>query len=449
MVIIVENLRNYKSKYEYINDFFLSNNIVLMIADTNRKDKVSIGEINYNNDKYSCVVMDSKMDSSKKFDVLKTIAFQLINRKFQSGYLYVDKRYNIGNEITLSKTMGIKIRKINKKIKDALITYHFFKIKDLINRQKYDNFFRQYKTATCNEKLSKIYYKIEHKIITGTTDEYFYIVTIKNIIHIYSKEVDKKIDYNSPSFEDEMIFKYLDNYFDKYVMISYDEIKVKEFISKYYINEVQAQDLVHSFINEFLHFYQIITNMNFPLHNSYNFDLKKLAVFDYRKASSIKYKDFYKKFDEIIEDEENYYNFMFLLEILELTKSHSDKKDIINYMSIFELLLVKGDKNISSQIQDKGSKFLTKNYSKEEFKLVYDYRSKIIHGDYKRSIDKLQKLSLLPKYRITKEKIQDEIYSNINQILEQKVKDNLFHALVLILRCFVFNNQKIKSIKNL
>lgn len=58
-------------------------------------------------------------------------------------------------------------------------------------------------------------------------------------------------------------------------------------------------------------------------------------------------------------------------------------------MSVFEFLLVKGDKNISNQIQYKSIHFFNKDYSKNEFKLIYDYRSKIIHGDYKKLIDKL------------------------------------------------------------
>lgn len=421
--------------------------MVLMMADTDIKDKISMQEMDYNNEKYICVIMNNKIDSSKKFNILKVIVSNILNRSGQLDYLYVNERYNIENDIILSKRIGIKIRKIDKKTKIDFITYNFFKIKDLIKQQGYDKFCKQYKIATHNETLDKIYYKVEHKIITSTIDEYFYISTIKNIIHIYKKEVNNNINYNDPSFSDKMLFKYLDNYFSKFIIIDYDKNEVKKFISKYYVNENQAEDLTYSFVNNFLSFYKIITTMNFSYKNSYDINLKELSVFNYKKASRIKYKDFYKYFDNLVEDDKNYYDFMFIIEMLELTKHNSNKKDIIDYISIFELLLVKRDKNISNQIQNKCMNFLDKSYSENEFKLMYDYRSKIIHGDYEKSINKLREISLLKKYEITNEELQDDTYSNINQLLEEKVRNSLFNALVIILRCFVFNNQKIKLVK--
>lgn len=80
--------------------------------------------------------------------------------------------------------------------------------------------------------------------------------------------------------------------------------------------------------------------------------------------------------------------------------------------------------------------------------MFYDYIFKVIHSDYKKSIDKLQEISLLKKYRITNEEMENDTYSNTNQLLEEKVRKNLFNALIIILSCFVFNNQEIKSIKN-
>jgi len=84
---------------------------------------------------------------------------------------------------------------------------------------------------------------------------------------------------------------------------------------------------------------------------------------------------------------------MFLLEILELKKRSSDKKAIINYISVLDLLLVENDRQISSQIQWKITKLLpNKSYEKIELSKIYNYRSKIIHGDYKKSIKILEEL---------------------------------------------------------
>lgn len=245
-----------------------------------------------------------------------------------------------------------------------------------------------------------------------------------------------------------MLFKYLDNYFSKYVIIDYDKIKIKNFISKYYITEIQSEDLSIHFVDEFLSFYQTISNMSFVYQKSYNLNLEHLSLFNYKKASNIKCKKFYKYFDNLVKEDENYYNFMFLLEILELTKNNSSTKNIINYMSAIELLLVKGDKNISNQIQNKCIQLLDNSYSKNEFKLIYNYRSKIIHGDYKKSLDKLKDLSLIDKYKLTNEEIQNDIYLNTNQLLEKKVRQDLFKALIVILKNFIFKNKELKYLKN-
>lgn len=443
----MEDLRKYESKYDYINKFFDDNNIVLMMSDTTEKEKTILQEIDYNNKKYACIIMNKEINSDKKFEILKNITFNIINRNNESNYLYIDGRYNIGTEVTLSKKMNIKMKKIDNKTKNTLITYNYFKIKDLIYRQGKDDFYTQYKVARSNEYLHEIHHKYENKIIKGTIDEYFYIQTLKNVIHIYNKEVDRKLDYNNPSFRDKMLFKYLDNYFSKFIIIDYDELEVKKFISKYYINDAQSEDLTYSFINVFLSFYKIISNMNFTYENSYNFNLKNFFVFSCKKASNIKCKKFYKYFDDIVEDEGNYYSFMFLLEILELTEHNSDKKDIINYMSVLELLLVKGNKDISIQIQNKILKLLNSGYTKNEFRLIYDYRSKIVHGDYKKSICKLQELSLMKKYEITQEEIQNDKYSNTNQLIEEKIRIQLFNALKLVLKYFIFKNHELKTIK--
>lgn len=444
----MKNLRKYDSKYDYINKFFLFNNIILMLADTNKRNKVMIYDFHYDEQKYICIISSNKMSSKKRFELIKELVFNISDERIESNYLYVNKRYKIDAEIFLSKKINIKMNKIDNKTKNMFVTYNYFKIKDLINRQGYGNFYKQYKSIRKNELLNKIYYKIKKNIITGTVDEYLYIGTIKNIIHIYSKEIDKTVDYNDPSFNDNMLFKYLDNYFDKFVIINYSKEEVKNFISKYYISESQSEDLVYSFVNEFIIFYQMITNNKFFYENSHNFNLKNLTLFNYKKASDIKYKKFYKYFDSMLDDDKNYYNFMFLLEILELTKHNSDKKNIINFVSIFEILLVKGDKNISYQIQNKIIKLLNNNYSKNEFKLIYEYRSKIIHGDYKKSIYVLKDLLLIKKNEITVDEIQNDTYSNIYQLLDKRIKKEMFNALVILLRYFVFKNKKIKFIKN-
>ncbi len=76
-------------------------------------------------------------------------------------------------------------------------------------------------------------------------------------------------------------------------------------------------------------------------------------AFNNKKVKNIKYSNFYNYFDDAMENKNNYKNFMFILEILDLNEQISAKKKIINYISILELLLVKGNNNISKQLQNK------------------------------------------------------------------------------------------------
>lgn len=447
----MENIKEYKSKYSYINKFFWSNNVFLMKADTSEKDKIIYQEIDYKNKKGECIILNNKVSDKKRFEILKTIVFSKIDSIKLPDYLYVKGRYNLNENLCLSKKLNINVKKIDNRLKYAYVTYNYFKIKDLIERQGFDSFFLQYKLSRTNEYLNSIYKKVDKGIIKKNyIEDYFYISTIKNIIHIYSKEINNKIDYENPPFDDRMLFKYLDNYFSKFVIIDYNKEKIKNFISKYYITEKQSEDHVCGFVDNFLFLYKIITNINLSYETKHKLNFKKHTLFNTRKPLEFKFKNFFKYFDKIVEDDENYYNFLFILEILELNKHHSDKKDIINYTSVFDLLLVKdGDKRISNQIQNKCMMLLKyKGYTHNELKIIYDYRSKIIHGEYKSAINKLHELSLLDKYKSSEEEAEYENYYSKEQILEEKIRNQLFNILKVILRCFVINNNYIKQLKN-
>jgi len=445
----MENLRPYKPKHQSITKFLFENKIVLMLADKEKRT-ASYHKFDYQNEKYFCIVMDSKMTSKKKFSVIKFLVDYAIDRQKKPDCIYVDKRYELDGDVYLSKKMNIRIKRIDRTVKNALIAYHYCKIKELLYKYDFDDFYRQYQSASNNEYVDSVVSKMKRGVIKGTFDEYCYIETIKNIIHLYEKEVDNRINYENPSFNDNMLFKYLDNYFSKYIVVEYDNELVKNFIMKYYITEIQSEDLSYSFVDELLSFYKMIRNARFSWDNSYQFSLKKISLYSSRRARKIKYKSFYKYFDQIMEDDENYYNFMFLLEILELKKRSSDKKAIINYISVLDLLLVENDRQISSQIQWKITKLLpNKSYEKIELSKIYNYRSKIIHGDYKKSIKILEELSEFEKYKLTAKEIEFDIYSNKGQLIEEKVKEELYKLLTDILRLFIFHNSKIRKIKKI
>ena len=439
----MENFKLYKSKYKYINRFFWSNHIIFM-KDNTENDEVLHYDKVYHNQKYSIQVLKYNINHKRKFEILKNTVFSKIDAIDKPDYLYVVERFELKNDLYLSKTLDIQIKKLDEKIKIDFIVYHYFKIKDLIYRQGLADFFLQYRLAGVNELIDKT---VKH--CKNSIEDYLYICTIKNIIRIYQKEVDQTIDCNNPTFSDKMIFNYLENYFSKYIVIDYDYLKVKDFISNYYVTDVQSEDKIMLFLENFLSLYKIVTGIKLTYEKNNQVDCKRMHVFHNRKASDIKFKNFYIYFDKLVKKEENYNNMMFLLEILEFTENLSRKKKIANYISALELLLVKGDKKISFQISEKCMKVLNqKGYSFDEFRFIYDYRSKIVHGDYKKSIEILYQLYELEPYQLSDEEMAFENYLNLGQTVEEKIKKRLFFVLKETLKLFIFKNEYLMDLKN-
>lgn len=440
----MEDIKEYKFKNKYLNHFFRQNDIFFIKVKENA-NKITYTEIKNGSKNAIVIIIDQKINNIKEDKRLRELAFSIIDNIKKPDNIYINTRLDLKSRsiVTISNKMCIKLKQIDTKIKNALIVYNYFKFKELIERQGYNTFYEQYKVARINETQTQVF-----KHTKGKLEDYFYITSLKNIVRIYKKEVDPKTDYNNPSFKDKMLFEYLNNFFSKYAIIVYDQEKVKRFISNYYVTEVQSEDQVIIFINNFLSFYKLVTNNIFSYKYAYEFDLKSCMVFNNKKAKDVKYYNFYSYFDDVMANKINYDNFMFMLEILDLNEHISTKKKIINYISILELLLVKGSNNISVQLQTKCIKLINKkNYSQKEIKLAYDYRSKIIHGECEEAVDKLHQLYLMDNYKFTKEELEYEVYLNFDQMIEQRLNDRLYIILIIVLRKFIFNNQFITYLK--
>lgn len=443
----LENLREYRFQNKFIKNFFLSNNILFMNCDNNFKT-INHDILEKDSKNYHVYILNKHLTANYKINHIKEIVSNIISHYNKPDCLYLDKRINVKEEIILSKEMDIKIKQIDEKTKNILIVYNFYKIKELMSRKGIEYFKEIYRYSKGNECVETLVNKMRKGLIIFDFDEYCYILALKRLINIYYKEVDSSIDFKNPSFKDSMLLKYLDNYFSKYAIIDFYKEKVKNFISKYYITEYQSEDRCNSFIRNFMKFFETIYKLNLKFENHYRFDLRDLYILRTRKALNLNCKKFPDSFDKVMKDENNYYNFMFLLETLELTKSNSEKKSITDYITILELFLVKGDKNISKQIQDKCMKLLSnKDFTKEELKLIYNYRSKLIHGDYKESLKKLNELAQLSTYTLTKLDEFEALYLNREQLIEEKVKKRLFDIVYVVLKKFIMDNDSLIELK--
>ena len=401
----MKEVKIYKFKYKIINDFFLENDIIFIRKKLQDKEKYSYCNISIQDRNYTAILLNDKINYRQFFWFLNKKTQELIKSITFPNTLFVNQRIQLDTELMLSKELEIALQNIDSKIKNAYIVSFYFKLKEIIKTTGQKRFLQQYRIAYTNPDTLFMSKMINKGIIDkNRIYDFLEIVTLKNIIHIYSKEIDASVDYKNPSFKDNMLLKYLENYFSKLCIITYNQIKVKKFIAKYYIQDFQVEDRVHFFVYSFLMFYQMITNVLLNCENDFSGRIKSYPaeIFHAKKILKLKHKNFYKCFDKIMVQEENFLNFMFILEMMNFKVINSDRKCIIDYVSILALLLINGDKNISLQLQKKCIKIMKNyNFSVEEIKLIYDYRSKIIHGEYQNAMKKIHELSKLDKYMLS------------------------------------------------
>ena len=447
----MKEVKIYKFKYKIINDFFLENDIIFIRKKLQDKEKYSYCNISIQDRNYTAILLNDKINYRQFFWFLNKKTQELIKSITFPNTLFVNQRIQLDTELMLSKELEIALQNIDSKIKNAYIVSFYFKLKEIIKTTGQKRFLQQYRIAYTNPDTLFMSKMINKGIIDkNRIYDFLEIVTLKNIIHIYSKEIDASVDYKNPSFKDNMLLKYLENYFSKLCIITYNQIKVKKFIAKYYIQDFQVEDRVHFFVYSFLMFYQMITNVLLNCENDFSGRIKSYPaeIFHAKKILKLKHKNFYKCFDKIMVQEENFLNFMFILEMMNFKVINSDRKCIIDYVSILELLLINGDKNISLQLQKKCIKIMKNyNFSVEEIKLIYDYRSKIIHGEYQNAMKKIHELSKLDKYMLSEIEIKNEIYLNQDQMIEEKIQQQLYLILMVAFKFFVFHNNYLKKLK--
>ncbi len=447
----MKEVKIYKFKHQIINDFFLENDIIFIRKKSQDKEKYSYCNISIQDRNYTAILLNNKVNYKHFFQFLNKKTQELINSITIPNTLFVNQRIQLDTELMLSKGLEITLRNVDSKIKNAYVVSFYFELKEMIKIIGQKKFLQQYRVAYTNPDTFFMSKMMKKGIIDrNRIYDFIEIVILKNIIHIYSKEKDASVDYKDPSFKDNMLLKYIENYFSKLCMITYNPIKVKKFIAKYYIQDSQVEDRVHFFVYNFLMFYQMVTNVLLNCENDFSGKIKSYPdeIFHAKKILKLKHKSFYKCFDKIMIQEENFLNFMFILEMMNFKVINSDRKCIIDYVSILELLLVNEDKNISSQLQEKCIKIMKNyNFRVEEIKLIYDYRSKIIHGEYKNAMKKLQELSKLDKYMLSEIEIKNEIYLNQDQMIEEKVQQQLYLILMVAFKFFVFHNSYLKKLK--
>lgn len=436
--LVMDVVKKYKSKYKIINQFLDDYKINIVFGDISNKVKIVYDK--------SLFIINKDLRKSEINNCISDILLKRIPKLELPDYYYTNIRIANDKSIYISENLNFKIKRIDSITANSFVVYYFYKLKSILMKYNIDELMKHYSVIGVNETLTQL-----EKHCNIDIEDYFYITSLKDIIKIYYKEVDKSIDYKNPSFKDGWLLKYLNNYFSKLMVVDYDANLIKEFLEKYYLTAVQSEDRIYEFIDNMIYLYELFSNAKYFYQTKYNFRIDRYYVFLDNKAKVFKNIKLSKYFDKLMKDENNYEKFMFILELLEPTKSISEKKKIINYITIIELLIVNDKENISKQIQNKclmSLKNNTEKYSKEEIKLIYDYRSKIIHGENSEAIKKLNLLANLEPYQFTQEDLEEEIYYNRVQMLESRVEKRVLEILKEYLKLFITNPDYINIIKS-
>lgn len=436
-------MKEYISRNKLIKEYLKIKNIKIIIS-KNKNIKLPDDELS----KY-CVLEKNNYSNIKKLITKDIEGYSFDN------ILFTNMRESLNNKVYISKKLEIYFYYLTRKEQLVLMMHHYYLIKDTISVLGIDTFLEYYRQFNWNDSIDNI-----PKNAFEHIEEYFYSGSLKDLVKKYKKEVDSSIDEINPNLSDNMIIKYLNNYYSKLIILRYDDNLIKEFLKNYYITDYQAEDNVNDFINNMIFTYQIFINKKFECTNQYRY---KLGYYDRFQSSNIsleKRTKIYNKIDKILSSKENYYKLLFMYELLELREYKSRKKKIVNYVTALELMLTHSPKNsvdtISSQFITKTLKCLEKckkkDYSKNEIKLIYTYRSKIIHGDYDAITKIIKSLSKIPSYQIKQTKLKKELYlykdQLIEEILEKRTNDIFKKIFILFIKDYGYiNGLKLEVIK--
>lgn len=429
-------MKNYQSKNKYINDYLKE--FQIEIIEDKEKRKVNSPNIHYL--------------SNINYNAVKNIIASYINRHNFGSILFTNMREDLKENIYISKTLNICFSNLPIPDKLTLIMHHFYRTKDAIKKVGLEKALFYYRRFNWYESVS---WMAKHAY--NCIEEYLYIGSLKTLIKTYQKEVDPSIDILNPILTDSMIFKYLDNYFSKLIIISYNEEVVKNFLFDYYKTEAQAEDNINEFLRDIIFTYQTITNKSFDYKNQYQYKLGYYERFHHIPNRVKNFKKLHIKLDTLIANEENYNKLLFMYELLEVHDYKSEMKKIVNYITAIELMLTHSPKSnedtISSQFIQKSlwclDKIKKKDFSKKELKLIYTYRSKIIHGDRKALSKIIRSLSKMPEYVLNQKQLKEEIYLYQDQLIESILEKRTEKLFKLIFTLFIKDYPYINELKEL
>lgn len=384
-----------------------------------------------------------------------------------SEWIYLTNlRFDISNKLYLSKYFNFYLRNLNSEEENFFFEILKNEYKKIIKKYGLKNAYEEYKIVKEN---STVDYMMKSLRMFSIAD-YFSLCELKILVRIYLTESNKETyEPVMDDFKTNNISKVLRNYLRRLIVIDYDRELLLEKLKKYDNSKTTEDALILEFRKSFINFYNYINRVkiSYDIYNyrdsKYNSSILFLSKLGKTTFESRNNRNLVDKFINIKDD--NFDNFMFIIEIFYSENNKSYKKEITDYVTLLEMFVTHSpstnrynvEDSISKQFVEKISASFSLTHSiknkidledfKKELKYMYNYRSKLLHGEVLEMNKQLNKFLEIPYYSSRRNNDIDKDYYKIKGIIEKYMSNRLEDIFRKIFELYVKNYLFFEAIK--
>lgn len=384
-----------------------------------------------------------------------------------SEWIYLTNlRFDISNKLYLSKYFNFYLRNLNSEEENFFFEILKNEYKKIIKKYGLKNAYEEYKIVKEN---STVDYMMKSLRMFSIAD-YFSLCELKILVRIYLTESNKETyEPVMDDFKTNNISKVLRNYLRRLIVIDYDRELLLEKLKKYDNSKTTEDALILEFRKSFINFYNYINRVkiSYDIYNyrdsKYNSSILFLSKLGKTTFESRNNRNLIDKFINIKDD--NFDNFMFIIETFYSENNKSYKKEITDYVTLLEMFVTHSpstnrynvEDSISKQFVEKISTSFSLTHSiknkidledfKKELKYMYNYRSKLLHGEVLEMNKQLNKFLEIPYYSSRRNNDIDKDYYKIKGIIEKYMSNRLEDIFRKIFELYVKNYLFFEAIK--
>ena len=384
-----------------------------------------------------------------------------------SEWIYLTNlRFDISNKLYLSKHFNFYLRNLNSEEENFFFEILKNEYKKIIKKYGLKNAYEEYKIVKEN---STVDYMMKSLRMFSIAD-YFSLCELKILVRIYLTESNKETyEPVMDDFKTNNISKVLRNYLRRLIVIDYDRELLLEKLKKYDNSKTTEDALILEFRKLFINFYNYINRVkiSYDIYNyrdsKYNSSILFLSKLGKTTFESRNNRNLVDKFINIKDD--NFDNFMFIIETFYSENNKSYKKEITDYVTLLEMFVTHSpstnrynvEDSISKQFVEKISASFSLTHSiknkidledfKKELKYMYNYRSKLLHGEVLEMNKQLNKFLEIPYYSSRRNNDIDKDYYKIKGIIEKYMSNRLEDIFRKIFELYVKNYLFFEAIK--